>query len=113
MMSRIAPCVHRTSLVSAAGGNWKCIPRTVPRFLLKATLAWAMSGLSPCAANSRWQKTRAKNPRLRSEERRVGKACRPRRMTHDQNKKPKHLNEIDVEDTKIHIKAQRPAAQPT
>ena len=30
MMSRIAPRVQRTSLVSAAGGYWKCIPRTVP-----------------------------------------------------------------------------------
>ena len=30
MMSRIAPRVHRTSLVSAAGGIWKCIPRSVP-----------------------------------------------------------------------------------
>ena len=29
MMSRIAPRVHRTSFVSA-GGNWKCMPRTVP-----------------------------------------------------------------------------------
>src|SRR5947208_3326423 len=30
MMSRIAPRVARTSFVSAAGGNWKCIPRNVP-----------------------------------------------------------------------------------
>ncbi len=30
MMSRIAPRVQRTSFVSAAGGNWKCIPRSVP-----------------------------------------------------------------------------------
>jgi glucose-1-phosphate cytidylyltransferase len=29
MMSRIAPRVQRTSLVSATGGTWKCIPRSV------------------------------------------------------------------------------------
>ncbi len=35
MMSRIAPRVQRTSLVSAAGGNWKCIPRSVPFVLVE------------------------------------------------------------------------------
>ena len=30
MMSRMAPRVQRTSLVSAAGGYWKCMPRSVP-----------------------------------------------------------------------------------
>ena len=30
MMSRMAPRMQRTSLVSAAGGNWKCMPRNVP-----------------------------------------------------------------------------------
>ena len=66
MMSRIAPRVARTSLVSAAGGYWKCMPRSVPLRWLKATLAWAMTGFSPCAANSFWQKARAKNPRSSS-----------------------------------------------
>ena len=42
MMSRIAPRVTRTSFVSAAGGNWKCIPRRSP-CLLKAMLAWAIT----------------------------------------------------------------------
>ena len=30
MMSRMAPRVQRTILVSAAGGYWKCMPRSVP-----------------------------------------------------------------------------------
>ena len=48
MMSTIAPRVTRTSFVSAAGGNWKCMPRTaaaLPR--LNATLACAIHGLEP------------------------------------------------------------------
>ena len=44
MMSRIAPRVHRTSFVSAAGGNWKCIPRSVPCARLNATFACAITG---------------------------------------------------------------------
>src|SRR6266568_6776738 len=64
MMSRIAPRVARTSFVSAAGGNWKCIPRSVPFRLLKAMLACAISGFRPCSVNSCWQNDRAKNPRL-------------------------------------------------
>ncbi len=66
MMSRMAPRVARTSFVSAAGGYWKCMPRSVPFRRLNAMLAWAMSGFSPCSANSRWQNARAKNPRLSS-----------------------------------------------
>ena len=45
MMSRIAPRVQRTSLVSAVGGYWKCMPRSVPLSLLNATLACAIDGL--------------------------------------------------------------------
>src|SRR4051812_24399976 len=66
MMSRIDPRVARTNFVSAAGGYWKCIPRTVPRRLLKAMFACAMTGFSPRSSNSFWQKTRAKKPRLSS-----------------------------------------------
>ena len=66
MMSRMAPRVQRTSLVSAAGGYWKCIPRRVPLRMLEAMLAWAMVAFRPCAANSRWQKARAKKPRSSS-----------------------------------------------
>src|SRR5690242_5447245 len=62
MMSRMAPRVARTSLVSGWGGNWKCMPRSVPLRALKATFACAMTGLSPCSWNSCWQKVRAKNP---------------------------------------------------
>ena len=47
MMSRMAPRVARTSLVSAAGGIWKCIPLTVPLRRLNATLACAITGLRP------------------------------------------------------------------
>ena len=47
MMSRIAPRVQRTSFVSASGGNWKCMPRSVPVALLNATLACAITGFSP------------------------------------------------------------------
>src|SRR4051794_31544704 len=63
MMSRMAPRVARTSFVSGCGGNWKCMPRSVPLRALKATFACAMTGLSPCSWNSCWQKVRAKNPR--------------------------------------------------
>src|SRR5712671_1244389 len=66
MMSRIAPRVARTSFVSGVGGYWKCMPRTVPFCLLKATFACAMTGFKPWSANSRWQNARAKNPRLSS-----------------------------------------------
>src|SRR3954470_9726146 len=66
MMSTIAPRVARTSFVSGAGGYWKCIPRTVPLRLLKATFACAMTGLRPWSANSCWQNDRAKKPRLSS-----------------------------------------------
>ena len=66
MMSRIAPRVQRTSFVSTAGGYWKCIPRIVPARRLKARLACAITGSSPCSSNSCWQKTRAKKPRLSS-----------------------------------------------
>src|ERR1700704_4347440 len=62
-MSRMAPRVHRTSLLSAAGGYWKCMPRRVPFFAFEATLAWAITGFSPWSRNSFWQKTRAKKPR--------------------------------------------------
>ena len=54
----------RTIFVSAAGGNWKCIPRSVPAPVLKATFAWAITGLRPCSASSCWQKLRAKKPAL-------------------------------------------------
>ena len=47
MMSTIAPRVHRTIFVSAFGGNWKCMPRSVPAEMLNATFAWAITGLSP------------------------------------------------------------------
>ena len=43
------PRVQRTYFVSADGGNWKCIPRSVPRRRLKATLAWAITGFRPCS----------------------------------------------------------------
>ena len=66
MMSTIAPRVQRTSFVSAAGGNWKCIPRSVPLRLLKAMFACAIRGLSPWSVNSFWQKARAKKPRSSS-----------------------------------------------
>ena len=51
-ISRTPPRVQRTSLVSAAGGYWKCIPRKVPAFELDATLACAIMGFSRCALNS-------------------------------------------------------------
>src|SRR6266851_1097471 len=73
MMSRMAPRVARTSFVSAAGGYWKCIPRTVPFLRLKATFACAITGFNPCCSNSRWQNLRAKKPRLSS--------CRSMSMT--------------------------------
>src|ERR1700747_3016458 len=63
MMSRIAPRGQRTSLVSAAGGNWKCMPRRVPLRVLEAMFAWAISGFRACAPNSFWQNIRAKKPR--------------------------------------------------
>src|SRR5882757_4352640 len=63
MMSRIAPRVHRTSLLSAAGGYWKCMPRSVPFLVFEATLACAITDLSPWSWNSFWQKARAKKPR--------------------------------------------------
>ena len=63
MMSRIAPRVQRTSFVSGAGGNWKCIPRSVPFLAIKGDIACAMIGFKPCASNSCWQKARAKKPR--------------------------------------------------
>src|SRR3954464_2223615 len=58
----MAPAVGRTSLASAAG-SWKCIPLKVPLRELKETLHCATAGSSPCSANSRAQKARAKNPR--------------------------------------------------
>src|SRR5438067_544502 len=63
MISRIEPLVHRTSLVSAAGGYWKCMPRNVPLVLLNAMLACAIVGFSAWAENSFWQNARAKKPR--------------------------------------------------
>ncbi len=60
MMSRIAPRVQRTTFVSAAGGNWKCMPRSVPATLLNATFACAITGFRPCSSNSCWQNARAK-----------------------------------------------------
>src|SRR6267154_1981717 len=66
MTSRIAPRVARTSFASACGGYWKCRPRTVPFFLLYATLTCAIAGSSPFSANSRRQKARAKKPRSSS-----------------------------------------------
>src|SRR5215470_14602024 len=66
MMSRIDPRVARTSFVSACGGYWKCMPRSVPFFQLKAMFACAITGSSPCSANSFWQKARAKKPRSSS-----------------------------------------------
>src|SRR5207247_325821 len=45
MMSRIAPRVARTSFISAAGGNWQCIPRSVPLRFVKARLAGAAQRL--------------------------------------------------------------------
>ena len=47
MISRRAPRVQRTSLVSAAGGNWKCMPRKVPFSRFLAMPDWAMSGFMP------------------------------------------------------------------
>ena len=47
MMSRIAPRVHRTSFVSAAGGNWKCIPRSVPLRRLKRDVGLCDHRLEP------------------------------------------------------------------
>jgi hypothetical protein len=44
MIPRIAPRVQRSNFVSATAGNWKCIPRRVPRFLLKATLSLCNDG---------------------------------------------------------------------
>jgi hypothetical protein len=55
--------VQRTSFASAAGGNWKCSPRTVPVVRLKAMLVCATTGVRPRSANSRWQNARAKKPR--------------------------------------------------
>src|SRR5436190_24079976 len=39
------------------------MPRSVPFLILDARFAWAMTGFSPCALNSFWQKARAKKPR--------------------------------------------------
>src|SRR5438067_5464538 len=66
MMSRIVPRVARTSFVSACGGYWKCIPRSVPLRLLKAMFACAITGSRPRSANSFWQNARAKKPRSSS-----------------------------------------------
>src|SRR4029079_15748578 len=66
MTSRMPPRVARTSLLSAAGGNWKCIPRSVPLRRLKATFACAICVFSPCSANSCRQEARAEEPRLSS-----------------------------------------------
>ena len=60
MMSTIAPRVQRTIFVSGFGGNWKCMPRSVPALWLKATFACAITGLSPWSASSCWQNARAK-----------------------------------------------------
>src|SRR5882757_5425887 len=63
MMSKIAPRVQRTSLLSAAGGYWKCMPRSVPFLVFEATLACAITDFNPWSRNSFWQKARAKKPR--------------------------------------------------
>src|SRR5262245_15656464 len=63
MTSSMAPRVHRTSLVSASGGYWKCRPRSVPFLRLREMLAWATEAFRPCSANSRAQNVRAKKPR--------------------------------------------------
>src|SRR5262249_16088845 len=62
-MSRIPPRVQRTSFDSAAGGNWKCMPRRVAAFILDAILPCAITGFRPYVLNSFRQKARAKKPR--------------------------------------------------
>jgi hypothetical protein len=39
-------------LVSAVGGNWKCMPRIVPLVTLFATLPWVIGGF--CPLNLSW-----------------------------------------------------------
>src|SRR5215469_2260050 len=42
------------------------MPRSVPRYLLKAMFAWAITGFRPWSRNSFWQNARAKKPRSSS-----------------------------------------------
>jgi hypothetical protein len=46
-------------------GYWKCMPRSVPFLRSEATLAWAITGLSPWSRNSFWQKAREEAPLVR------------------------------------------------
>ena len=67
MMSRIAPRVHAHELRLGGGRELEVHAAQRSRLRwLNATLACAITGLSPCSSNSCWQNARAKKPRSSS-----------------------------------------------
>src|SRR5579883_3401789 len=61
--SHTAPRRHITSLASAWGGCWKCMPRMLPACAVTLWFAWRTGQRQPAPASSSSQKRRAKEPR--------------------------------------------------